>query len=431
MSGGWAGSLSKVLAASWGQVVVAVVALLAIRIYTALLTPDAFGVAMLVLGGLSLIDGVLGSAFGQTATVMLKDSRDGTARLRLGLALALEMARPALGYLATAWATVAVLAAAGIAREWTLPLVVLAPVYLLAEPVRVVGQAVLLLDRRLGTLSLWLAVDALATVAISSALLRAGVASGWVLVIGAMTARAATTAAFAAALFGGELQGGIDRTGAKALRRQALAFAAPVSAMAPIGWLSLYLDRYIVGVAVGPAAAGVLAALSGAMVRPYAVVSAALTNYFRPDLLDQAAGRLGDGRRPLARWITVAVVIGIAGVIAVALLGGWAVDFLLSFDQPVAWADQLLLVLAGSQLIVLVRHAVDNQVLARGRSGSLLSAQLVAVAFGIPLIAAGALLGGPVGAAIGRACNEGLLLAVTLALVRRQSSDHRRGSAGG
>jgi O-antigen/teichoic acid export membrane protein len=213
--------------------------------------------------------------------------------------------------------------------------------------------------------------------------------------------------------------------GGRSLRAKAAAFAAPVSAMAPIGWLSLYLDRYIVGVVVGPAAAGVLAALSGAIVRPYAIVSAALTNFFRPDLLDEVAGRGRQGT--LASWIWTALAIGGAAFVGVALVGGWAVRFLLSFDQPVSWGDRLLLVLAASQAIQLVRHAVDNRVLAQGRSGTLLSAQLVAVALGIPLIAAGALLGGPVGAAGGRGANEIVLLLVTLWLTRGPRPIHQEG----
>lgn len=410
----------RVLAASWGQVVVAIVALLGIKLYTTMLNPAAFGVAMLVLGGMSLLDGMVGSAFAQTATVLLKDRTNSADRWRLGLGIAAVLLRPALPWAGAVWVIATVLAGMGIAHDWLLPLTLMVPVYVLAEPLRIVGQTVLLLDRRQGILSLWLATDAITTLALSSALAWTGLLGGGVLVIGALAARALTAGVFATLLFRRWFGDGIDIAAAHSIRGQALAFAAPVSAMAPIGWLSLYLDRYIVGVLVGPAAAGVLAALSGAIVRPYAIVSAALTNYFRPDVLDEAAGRPRGGRGALTRWIWTALGIGGVAFAFVALLGGWGVRFLLSFDQPVAWADRLLLVLAASQTIVLVRHAVDNRVLAQGRSGTLLSAQAVAVALGIPLIAAGAVLGGPIGAATGRAANEALLLVVTILLTSRR-----------
>jgi O-antigen/teichoic acid export membrane protein len=407
-------------AAGWGQLAAAIVSLLAIRLYTASMAAALFGEAMLVLGVLTLVDGMLSMAFSQAMVSFLKDHDQRQERLALGLGFGADFAILILcvGVFASLVASIAWMNAWVSAQIVFLILAVLA--YAISEPIRVIGQTVALLERRFMAFSAWQTADAIATVGATLGFLSFFEPSFATLTVGVVAGRLVSSMIFWLLLYGARAFKLADISLARADRRRVLEFALPVSAMAPLGWISLNLDRYIVGIVSGAASAGLLAVLAGAVTRPYSISSAALTNYFRPDLIDQAANRATTHKRPLLAWLAFASVVSLAGLLLIVVFGDAIVSFLIRFDDGDAEevGSALIALIALSQVFVLLTHAIDNQILVLRRSRSLLISQLAAVALGLPMIVAGALIGGVVGAAWGRVVNEAAKLVVAAWLLR-------------
>ncbi|MGC1271623.1 MAG: hypothetical protein WA842_13610 [Croceibacterium sp.] len=394
----------RLFSASWGQVVSAIVSLLALSLYTAGMGPDSFGAAMLALGALSLCDGVGALAFAPTLANLLKDYDDRVSRIALALSLAGRFWRWML-VVGVAGALAAILYFGLRQSLILLPLIAL---FTATEGLRVAGQTIAMLERRYMVLSGWNAADALITLGASLALIRLTDGAPDALVAGALCSRIVTTLLFIQPAIGRAGQWQFDPAGARALQKRAMAYGWTIAAMGPIAWLGLFADRYIVGATLGMAEAGVLAAIAGAVARPYGIVSASLTNLFRPDLLDQAAGRPPHHARPLATWIAAAVAIGLLGLGGLAVIGQYLADFLIAFPTPEIDEWSLLVIIGLSQTLVLVTHALDNSMLARGSVRTMLALQTSILICGLPLIAGGALMFGVTGAAWGRAANEGL-----------------------
>lgn len=414
----------RLLSASWGQVVSALVSLLALPLYTAAMGPESFGAAMLALGALALCDGIGTLAFAPTLANLLKDYDDRSSRIALALSLAGRFWRWMLvvgsgGALAAVWY---------FGLRQSLVLVPLIALFTATEGLRVAGQTVAMLERRYLVLSGWNAADALVTLGTSLALIRLTQAAPDALVAGALCSRILTTLLFIQPAVGRAGQWQFDPAGARALQKRAIAYGWTIAAMGPIAWLGLFADRYIVGATLGMMEAGVLAAIAGAVSRPYGIVSASLTNLFRPDLLDLAAGRRPHHPRPLATWIAAAAAIGLLGLGGLAVIGQYLADFLIAFPTPGIDEWSLLVVLGLSQVLVLLTHALDNAMLARGTVRTMLALQTSILIFGLPLIAGGAILFGVTGAAWGRVANEGLRVLAAAAFLLWDHKVHRQKS---
>lgn len=414
--------LGGVIGAGWGAALSGVLLFISLRIFTTELDSETFGIAMLVLGMLALVDGISTMAFGQVLALLLKDREAGPERQALALGLA-RMLVPILASLAViavlvCWVTLGEASAALLA--------LIAIPFCLTEGLRSAAQMLALLDRRYAIISGWTAAEAAATLAFSLLAIRFTAGAPIALLLGGMSARILLGLVGSCLVMGNPLAWRADRAGARAVRPQAIAFGWSVAAMAPLGWLGSFSDRYVVGATVGLGPAGILAALSGAAMKPYSVVSTGLTNLFRPDLLDEAAGREPVHQKPLSRWLYLALGIGLAGIAAFWLLGDAIANWLIRFPTPGTDAGTLLVVIAASQLLVLMTHPFDNALLAAGRGRSLLLVQLLVLLGGIPLIAFGAIQFGTIGAALGRVANEGAKLLAAAALVgigRRGRSD--------
>lgn len=394
----------RLLSASWGQVVSALVSLLALPLYTGAMRPDNFGQAMLALGALSLCDGIGTLAFAPTLANLLKDYDDRGSRIGLALSLAGRFWRWMM--VIGVGGALAAIFYFGLAQSLILlPLIAL---FTATEGLRVAGQTMAMLERRYLVLSSWNAADALVTLGASLALIHLTDAAPDALVAGALASRILITLVFIQPAVGRVGQWQFDPAGARALQKRAIAYGWTIATMGPIAWLGLYADRYIVGATLGMAEAGVLAAIAGAVSRPYGIASASLTNLFRPDLLDQAAGRNPHHARPLATWIAAAGAIGVLGLAGLAVIGQYLADFLIAFPTPDIDEWSLLVVIGLSQTLVLVTHALDNAMMARGSVRPMLALQTSILICGLPLIAGGALLFGVTGAAWGRVANEGL-----------------------
>lgn len=413
---------ARILAASWGQAFSALVLLVTIRLFTQELGPEPFGAAMLGLGIISLVDGVSTTAYSQSLAQILKDRPTHERRsLALGMGLWLSAF---VGVLCAAGVVLA-----GIAYGWqsAAAVALVAPAFCLAEGVRAGGQMIVLLGRRYGVVSSWAATEALCIAGASLAAIRLMDGDPVSLVVGMLAGRTISTVLCSQFALGRIDHWSADRRQARDVIPAAIAFGWPVAVMTPLAWIGIFADRYIVGYSLGLTEAGVLAALAGAITRPYGIVSAGLTNVFRPDLLDLAAGRPPAHSRPLLRWAITAIGIGLAGIAAAAIVGPWLVDFLISFATPQIDERALITLLAASQMLLLVTHALDNQLLALGRSRQMLVVLMIVTALGLPLIAIGALTFGLVGAAAARVLSEGMKLSGAALLVARA----RRTTTGG
>lgn len=403
----------RFVAAIWGPALSAAVLFFSLRFYTAALAPGVFGLAVLGTTALALIDGLGPMAFAQVLAQLMKDRESRADRTALGLALGLWF---------SLWYALLLLVGVALVALWygpaaALTVTLLAMPYCLLETPRSSGQMVAMLDRRFGLVSAWSAADAIATMALSLAAIRLTSAGPEALLLGAMGGRMVTTLIAAPLALGPYRDWRLDCEAARAALPNAIHFGWSVAVMAPLAWIGIFADRYITGATAGLAAAGVLAALAGTVARPFAIASSGLTNLFRPDLLDQAAGRATQHGRPLLQWLGAALGIGLAGVIGIAVLGPWLADFLIRFPTPGIDRGALMVVIALSQACVILAHAVDNRVLAVGRSRSLLFSQVAAMLIGLPLIAYGATHWGVIGAAWGRVSNELLKLVCAATLV--------------
>ncbi len=407
--------MKRLVAAGWGQALAALLQLVSLRIFSGTTPPDMFGLAMLGLGALAFADGLGTMTFSQVLAHTLKDFDDRQDRIGLALGLAFPftfwLCLIGLAGLALAWWTMgtagALLAASGLIAM------------VATEAVRTTGLLFVQVERRHLLQSSWYALEAFAVLGCSLAMLGLTHGHPAALVAGMLIARALVCLCMAPLALGPARTWRPDRPGARAILPAAIGFGWSVMAMTPLGWLGLFADRYIVGATQGLAEAGLLAALTGAVVRPYAIATAGLTNIYRPDLLDEAAGRLPQHPHPLRSWLLAALWIGLAGMAGTVLLGQLVADFLVRYPTPGIDRGLLMILIAGSQLLVLMTHAIDNRLLAVGRSKALLASQIAVTLLGLPLIALGALWIGLLGAALGRLANELLkLLAAWLVATR-------------
>ncbi len=405
----------QILAASWGQALAAIVQLVALRFYTGALGPEAFGLAMLAMGALILVDGLGSLPFGQVLAQVLKDNPDREQRVALGLGLGLRFL-VWIGLLCSVGVAAAVFVLGPVPA---LMLAIIAAGFCVTETLRGPAQIIAMMERRFSLISVWFAADAVATLAFTLIAIRLTGASPAALVLGTMTARMAVTCVMAQPALGKFTSWRIDRVGAQLAAPRALKFGWPIASMGPVTWLGQFTDRYVLAATGGLAQAGVLAALTGAVSRPYAIVSAGLTNFLRPDLLDQAAGRKPVHARPLRSWLLLALAIGLAGIAAFALVGGWIAAFLIDFPTPGLDAAMLLVAIAFGQMLMMMTQAFENCLLAQGRSRAILGAQSAMIIAGIPIIALGAMAFGALGAALGRACFEGIKLLASAWMVLR------------
>lgn len=400
-------ALRKFFAAAWGQAVAALVMLLSLRLYSTQLEPEAFGLALLATTALALIDGVGSMAFAQTLAQLLKDEE--TRSARIGLALGLGRWFAAWQGILYGSAVLLVWAWFGLAVTlWLLPVVVL---FCVLEVPRAAGMTLAMLERRFGLISTWNALDASVVVIMSLVFIHFTGQHPVALVLGALSGRALTSIMLVRPALGPLRHWSIDRGAARLALPKATAFGWSIALMAPLGWVGAFADRYIVGAAAGMVEAGVLAALAGAVMRPYGVLSAGIANIFRPDLLDQAAGRQPRHPRPLLAWLKIAMLTGIAGIGIFWLLGDLVADFLITFRTPGIDRGHLMTLIAASQMLVLMAHAFDNRLLADGHSRGLLATQVITLLLGLPVVGWGAHLAGAEGAALGRVAAEFLRMA--------------------
>ncbi|WP_176695461.1 lipopolysaccharide biosynthesis protein [Phaeobacter sp. B1627] len=406
--------LARIASVFWGQVIVALAAFAGIRTYTELMDKVDFGQAMLLAGLIALLDSIILMSLNQTLMSRCGPVECKETRRHISIGLALYVVRMVLVVIPVACLAVM----AGLNSFWAL-LLLSVGIYLISEALKFSALSLIVLDRRYGIYSFWTAGEALITLAGISLSLWFWRADAIGFVLGQTAARAVNTALFMLLLAPGHLRS-VDLKLAQKELAPALAYGRPVALMGPLGWISTYLDRYILGAFLGTGATGAYVAVTGLVARPFALTTSVLSNYFRPLYFQGSLASEGAKGcyRILRTWLLAALGIGLMGVLAFWVLGDFIVRIMLAADFREG--AHLLLVLFGlSQTFAIATHAADNAMLALRCSGRLLQIQILLSIGTLVLIPVGIVSWGLVGGVIGRIFAEALKLGVTTAIAVR------------
>lgn len=392
---------------AWGQVVSALCALLGIRIYTELLSKSQFGYAMMAMGGVVFIDGILIMAFDQTLLSLCGQIGDRKEQRTVAAGLAFRLLRAVTGL-----TCIALLITFLLSRvfHWSSVVEVLpaiAFVYVASEILKTSMLSPLVANRQYFRYSVWTSVEAIVVFACIALALKFFGANVLVYIVSFVAGRTASTLLFFLGYFKGRYFTAIDLEPARRTQAKAFNYGWPVSLMAPLSWTAIYLDRYILSAVGGAALTGVYCAGVSLVSRPYALTSSMLTNYFRPRLYTSDSGSVDYAlrRRIQTNWILSALILGASGAVAFAIVGGWLASVLLAKEYR-ADVTFLLTVLGLGYTFTIMTHAVDNAILSTGASARLLRTQVVltvvpALAIPLAILALGAR-----GAVLGRCFAE-------------------------
>ena len=406
----------KVFNVVWGQIFVSVVSFVGLRIYTELLDRDAFGIGMLAIGILSLFDGMTVMAINQTLIALCSRIEDGEPRRQLAVGLA-AMASTACGVL-----VIPVTLGLVIVSIWWptfrefLWLPGCVALYLGAEFIKSSLQSLLNLRADYLRIAMWNAGEAAFGLLFTVVLLKFWDANWISFLTGQLISRVFSAAFFVLTFTGGAHLIGVTAAPARAALGEALEFGTPVMAMAPLGWVSAFLDRFIIASMLGTASTGTYVAATSLVGRPYALTTSVLTSYFRPQLF-MAVGDEARRDRVTRLWLLSATGIGLLGAAGLMALGDIITRFMLA--EPFRpGAVGLMVGVALAQTLSITTHGLDNTLLALGQSAALLKIQSVLSVLTLAAIPIGVAWDGAFGAVAARCFAEAVKLAGTWILTR-------------
>ena len=417
--------LGRIANVLWGQVIVAVAALAGIRFYTEILGPAEFGTSMLALGGIALFDSLGVMALNQTLLSRCGPHSDSEQRRQISVGLSwnfLKWAGPT-GTLLGLGVAVALIAL-GYPSYWAL-LPALMLLYIVAETGKASLINLLVLERRYGRYSAWIGGEAVFSLLGTAAMLLAWRADAIGFLTGYILSRLICAVVFMAGFSPTHLRK-VDLVHIHDEIQPALTYGMPIAMMGPLGWISSYLDRYILGGLLGTATTGAYVAVTGLVARPFGLTTTVLSNYFRPFYFQPKL--IHDGAqgcfRILRGWVLASLCIGLTGTLALGFLGDRIVRFMLAADFRQG-APLMMVLFALSQTLAITTHAADNAILAIRGSRQLLRAQIFISCATLALIPVGIMLGGVVGGLIGRCLAEAIRLTVVIliaaSMIRRKN----------
>ena len=417
--------VTSVFNAFWGQMFVALTAFAAIRLFTEWLTKAEFGRAMLIMAVIAFVDGMTGMAFNQTLLshcAPLPD-RESRRQLSVGLAGHASIVVLPIGFVLSA--ALALAYSLKLLPLWWAILPVMIGVYVVFECLKYSLLSLLAVERDYLRFSIWSAGEALIGLIFMSMLIGFWRADSVGYETGYFLSRIISTVFFLFIFSRGRHLERIDFSIARSGIAAVVAYGYPISLMAPLGWVTTYLDRFILSTMLGVATTGNYVAAVGLVSRPFALTTAVLTNFFRPllyqrtnehrEIDDASAVRVRAQRRLLVLWIGTAFVVGVLGMCLFATLGTWITQIMLAPDYRHG-AVPLMVAFACAQTLTIMTHGADNVILSLGKSSRLLIVQSGLSLFTLTLIPIGIIYGGVMGALLGRCLAELIKLAVTTLL---------------
>lgn len=385
------------------QIIAALAALGALRIYTEWLDPRQLGFVMLALSGIGLAQILVSSAGAQSVFYFASHYSTGAVYRLFGGALRLT-ALLASGVLAVSMALM-LFGPAGTDAGFLLA-AGLCGLGLVADLFRAGLQSLLNFAKLRGRFGILLVFDsaAMPLFALLAFANHAGLQGFLLAVAASRSAGFLLSHALSHSLTADE-----GSTEAVPVWRDVLQYALPFSLMGLVGWSTSSLDRFVLAYAAGPAIAGVYALAGSLVARPYNIATAALTVHFRPELF---SGAKRDGlREPFWAWVRFAVLTGAIGSVLFVLTGPLIAQILVASNYA-AEVIPLLLAFSLAYGCTLIAHACENRFLARGENRRLLRFQIAYLPVPLILLLALTQGWGVQGAVAARVLSETLRIAV-------------------
>jgi O-antigen/teichoic acid export membrane protein len=228
-------------------------------------------------------------------------------------------------------------------------------------------------DRLWRQFAVWSASEALLGVAFSAAALCL-YRSAASLIIGQVAAATATLLLFGFALFPTlpEDRAEVPPESERELRRKLLRYGAAFVPIAVFGWILNVGDRYALEGFLGPKEVGLYVAAYSIASRPFIMVSGVIAAVARPIMFEAANAEQDEKARKVFRlWLVLLAVIVVAGLGAMLLLGNVMADVFLAADYRPKAANIFIWVGLGYALYSM-EQVVENRILTFGASGRLL-----------------------------------------------------------
>jgi O-antigen/teichoic acid export membrane protein len=377
------------------QLAVAVVGIVALRVYTNLVSPSVFGATNLVLSALGLgmqlfVAGFTAAQLRFYSEAAARGAGDNFTRETMAWALrstavlvALALVTVAALRLAGGFALSAAAAAAGAA-------------WLFAMATRNVLMSRIQAQQRQGRYAALQVVEAVVSFAVTCAALAvlpsiAAFLMGQALAIALFLGFLLLTLPDARTAFGP-----LPATG-RHFGAKAWAYGAPFAPLSFLSWLANLGDRYTLAILLGSDAAGRYVAPFSIASRGMLLSNSALCDLFRPILFDAENRR--DSRRARSAfrgWLLCSAGLSSAGI-AVVYCGGFFMARWLLAPGYRAGAVAIMLWVAAGYAVSGVTQVVESRLLSLGHSGRLLLPMILGalanVAFSVILIRANGIIG--------------------------------------
>lgn len=384
---------AQILAA---QVGVALIGILALRLYTGLVAPAVFGETNLVLSALGL--GLQLFVAGFTASLLrfyteaeARDATDDFTRDTMVWGL-----RATAALAAALLAVLIPLRAAGIVAYSVLTLIA-GVSWLFAMTVRNVLMSRIQAQRRQAYYANLQVIEVLLQVGVTLAALRLAptVESfliGQTLAIGMFLAIVLAREPAA----GGALRRLSTASGAS-FGAKAWSYGAPFAPLSFLSWLANLGDRYTLAILLGTEAAGRYVAPFSIASRGMLLVNSAFTDLFRPILFDaENRGDTHAARTTFSRWLICSGTVSVAGVAIVYWAGALIARVLLAPGYR-AGAVQIMIWVSIGYTIAGLTQVIENRLLSLGYSARLLLPMILGAAanvtFSILLIRSNGIIG--------------------------------------
>lgn len=385
------------------QIIGALIALLTIRIYSEVLSPDQLGEAMLALGIVSLFDAIISSSISQV--VFYYGSKDKAKYQVFSQAIQYKAIAIRIGGGGIVLLMILNTISHNIFTFWISTLLLIVT-YCIVEPSKSSLFSLLNLTSNRKVYGLQVVIDSSLTLIMTYYFLL--MKPYWVsLLIGIVAARYISifTNSYLLKLGINEIQE-YSKYEIEYSKEDVIKHIRPIMLMGVLGWIGSFADRYIIGGALSVRDIGYYSITTGLVNRPYSITTSAFTAYFRPPLFTSFSKRkIHEFKRIQLLWFLSTICVGIGGALLFYLLGSYAVKFLLSVKYQ-GQVESLLWLIAIAMTLNITTHVFDNKFLAQGLGQNLFRLQIALLPVPLILIFTGAFYGGIMGAVLGKLIAE-------------------------
>ena len=156
-------------------------------------------------------------------------------------------------------------------------------------------------------------------------------------------------------------------------RQKALAYGVPFAPVAIVGWLANLADRYVLGLQLGAGAVGQYVAPLSIASRGMILANSALNDLFRPVLFDaENRRRAASAHKVFLSWIGVNIAVGMTAVTMVWAAGDFVVELLLAKGYRDG-ATSVMMWIASGYAVYGLTQVFETRLLSLGRSAQLVA----------------------------------------------------------